>query len=63
MPQPIQDWWTRQQAADYLQVGLETIDRWIKAGILDARKIGPAKQSTVRISAISIEKMLEKSKP
>lgn len=52
------DWMTRHQAADYLQLGIATIDRYIKRGVLESKQLVP--NGTVRISASSIEKLLRK---
>jgi excisionase family DNA binding protein len=54
------DYLTRQQAADQLQVTPATVDSYIKKGLLKATKVGSkAKRSPVRISATSVEKLLE----
>lgn len=34
-------WGTIQQAAEAYQVSQKTIRRWISAGIIDARRVGP----------------------
>jgi excisionase family DNA binding protein len=63
MPQTIapqmldRDWFTVQQAAAYLQVSTRTIARYIDRGTLSASQLVPG--GTIRISANSIEKMLE----
>ena len=54
------DWMTRKQAAEYLQVTAATVDRYLKSGVLQGSQLVP--NGTVRISAVSIEKMLEKSR-
>lgn len=53
------EWITRKQAAEELQVLPATIDRWIKQRLLTASQVVP--NGTVRISAASIEKMLNGS--
>lgn len=58
MPTITHEWLTVKQAADYLQVSESTIIRWIKNGTLAASQIG----STYRISAATIERMLEAGK-
>ena len=63
MPQTIapqmldRDWFTVRQAAAYLQVSTRTIARYIDRGTLSASQLVPG--GTIRISANSIEKMLE----
>jgi excisionase family DNA binding protein len=54
------DWFTVQQAAAYLQVSTRTIARYIDRGTLTASQLVPG--GTVRISTISIEKVLEAAK-
>jgi len=51
------DWLTVKQAALYLQVSTRTIARYVDRGTLSASQLVPG--GTIRISAISIEKMLE----
>lgn len=51
------DWLTKQEAAQYLRVTVQTIDRWRKQGLLEARQV--VKGGNVRISASSVEKLLE----
>jgi excisionase family DNA binding protein len=51
------DWFTVRQAAAYLQVSTRTIARYIDRGTLSASQLVPG--GTIRISAISIEKLLE----
>jgi excisionase family DNA binding protein len=53
------DWFTVQQAAAYLQVSTRTIARYIERGTLSASQLVPG--GAVRISATTIEKLLEKS--
>lgn len=50
------DWFTRKQAAEYLQVTEKTIDNYIRKGLL--RSAQPVPGGAVRISASSIEKMM-----
>jgi excisionase family DNA binding protein len=52
------DWFTVAQTAAYLQVSTRTVHRYIKTRILSASQFVPG--GTVRVSTISIEKMLEK---
>lgn len=54
------EWMTLQQAAEYMQVSTRTVHRWIKAGRLRIAQVVPG--GLVRVSAVSIEKMLEKSR-
>lgn len=54
------DWLTRKQAAEELQVTTATIDSWIDKDLLKASQIVP--NGTVRISAVSVDRMLERSK-
>jgi excisionase family DNA binding protein len=56
------DWMTAQQAADYLQVEVQTVRRMVVAGKLKGTKLGSGKTSPLRISASSIEKLLESNK-
>jgi excisionase family DNA binding protein len=53
------DWVTREEAAQYLGVSIPTIKAWEKKGMLDARRIS---YRVLRISAVSIEKMMERAK-
>lgn len=53
------DWVTPQEAADYLGVSKQTVRAWCKGGRLVSSKLG---YRTLRISAASIEKMLEAAK-
>jgi excisionase family DNA binding protein len=52
------DWLTVKQAADYLQVGTLVIRQYVKRGILEGSQLVP--KGKVRISAISVEKALQK---
>lgn len=65
-PVPIQkldrDWLTPKQAANYLGVNVWTVRRYINEGFLPASKLGSGKMAHWRISASSIEKMLEGSR-
>ena len=54
------DWFTVRQAAAYLQVSTRTIARYIDRESLSASQLVPG--GTIRISAISIEKVLEAAK-
>lgn len=54
------DWVTREQAAAYLQLTTRSIDRYIASGRIKATQLVPG--GTVRISTISIEKMLESAR-
>jgi excisionase family DNA binding protein len=53
------DWVTRDEAAQYLGVSIPTIKAWERKGMLDARRIS---YRVLRISAVSIEKMMERAK-
>ena len=53
------DWLSVAQTAEYLQVSTRTVHRYLDSGRLLASQLVP--KGTIRISAISIEKMLEKS--
>jgi excisionase family DNA binding protein len=52
------DWFTVSQTAAYLQVSTRTVHRYLDSGLLSASQLVPG--GTIRISAIGIEKMLEK---
>ncbi len=52
------DWVTRKEAASYLGVHPMTVKTWEKKGLLDSRPLG---YRTLRISAISIERMMERA--
>jgi len=54
------DWLTMAQAGEYLQVDARTIERWVKRGLLSASQ--PIPLGRIRISAVSIEKMMEKGR-
>lgn len=54
------DWLTVRQAADYLQCGTGTIHRLIAEGMVTASQLVP--KGRVRISSVSIEKLLEKKR-
>ena len=56
------DWMTAQQAADYLQLEVQAVRRMVVAGKLKGTKLGSGKTSPLRISASSIEKLLESGK-
>lgn len=53
------DWFTVRQAAEYLQVSTRTIFRYIDRGTLAASQL--VTNGSVRVSTISIEKLLEKN--
>ena len=50
---------TVAETADYLSCSKQTVHRLIKDGKLQARKIGRGINSPLRITSVSIEKMLE----
>ena len=54
------DWFTVAQTAAYLQVSTRTVHRYLDAGVLSASQLVAG--GTVRVSVISIEKMLEKNR-
>lgn len=54
------EWLTKKQAAEYLQVSVFTVHNWLKAGVLHGSQMVP--RGAVRISAVSVEKLLERSK-
>ena len=54
------DWFTVKQAAAYLQVSTRTVARYVDRGTLSASQLVPG--GTLRISAISIEKLLESTR-
>lgn len=51
------DWMSVAQTAAYLQVSTRTVHRYLDSGLLSASQL--VLNGTIRISAISIEKMLE----
>ena len=53
------DWLSVAQTAAYLQISTRTVHRYLDSGRLSASQLVPG--GTVRISATSIEKMLEKN--
>lgn len=53
------DWVTQEEAASYLGVHVVTIRKWAKEGRLVKSVLG---YRTVRISAASIEKMMDRSR-
>ena len=63
MPKPLQpiarEWLTVRQAAEYLQVHPNTIHTYVKSGVLSASQLVP--RGRLRISFLSIEKLLEKT--
>ena len=54
------DWFSVAQTAAYLQVSTRTVHRYLDAGVLSASQLVVG--GTVRVSVISIEKMLEKNR-
>jgi excisionase family DNA binding protein len=54
------DWFSVAQTAAYLQVSTRTVHRYLDAGVLSASQLVAG--GTVRVSVISIEKMLEKNR-
>ena len=50
---------TVSEAAQRLKTSQLTVRRYIKQGLLDAVKLGPASSSHFRISTSSVEKMLD----
>ena len=63
MTKPLQpiahEWLTVRQAAKYLQVHPNTIRTYVKSGTLTASQLVPG--GKLRISFLSIEKLLEKT--
>ena len=53
------DWVSPEEAASYLKVTKPTIRKMVKDGRLDACRLG---YRTVRITVVSIEKMMEATK-
>lgn len=54
------EWLTLRQAAERVQVSPRTVHRWIKAGLV--RIAQPVPGGILRISMVSLEKMLERGK-
>ncbi|MGA2169364.1 MAG: helix-turn-helix domain-containing protein [Terracidiphilus sp.] len=54
------DWFTVGQAAAYLQCCTRTVHRYLDSGLLSASQLVPG--GTIRISTISIEKLLEQTR-
>ena len=54
--QPASPWLSLKEAAEYLGVTKATVRKYIAAGHLHAAKLG---HRTVRVSAISIERMMD----
>ncbi len=54
------DWLTVKQTAAYFQCSTRTVHRYLDSGLLLASQLVPG--GTVRISAISIERLLEKGR-
>lgn len=63
MPKPpdpvLREWNTVKQVAAYLQCTSLTVYGWLKDGTLESTRLSPR---TIRISAVSVDKMLEKSR-
>jgi excisionase family DNA binding protein len=53
---------TRKEVAKYFRVHERTVERWIRAGILKAYKLGDGKTALLRIPKSEINKFLERSK-
>lgn len=53
------DWFSVAQTAAYLQVSTRTVHRYLDSGLLSASQLVAG--GTLRVSAISIEKLLEKN--
>lgn len=61
MPQELdRDYLTVKQAAEYLQYNQDTIRRYVRQGILESSRIVAG--GKIRISAASIEKLLQKAR-
>jgi excisionase family DNA binding protein len=54
---PARDWYTTQEAADYLRVSQPTIFRWMRQGTLSFYKVG----SSTRFSREGLDSLIEKS--
>ena len=59
MNQLMSDWVTYREAASYLGVSISTIRAWCRKGLLDKRRLS---HRVARISALSIERMMECAK-
>lgn len=60
-PKPVdRDWLTVSQTAEYIQCSRITVHRYLASGLLKGSQLVP--MGVIRISAISIEKLLERSK-
>jgi excisionase family DNA binding protein len=51
---------TVKETAVYLKVHPKTVIRMVEEGKLDGKKLGAGKNSSIRISSASIEKLLKK---
>jgi excisionase family DNA binding protein len=51
------DLWTVAQVAEYLQLNPETIRRWIRAGKLEAVKLGTGRTAALRIHQAEVERL------
>lgn len=49
---------TRDKAADYAQVSVDTIDNWCAQGYIEKSKLGGGKAGTVLISRESLDKFI-----
>lgn len=56
------DFVTRKEAAKFFKVSERTIDRWIKAKVLKAYKLGVGRNSSVRIKKSEVKKFLLKGR-
>jgi excisionase family DNA binding protein len=54
------DYMTVKETAVYLKVHPKTVIRMVEEGKLDGKKLGAGKNSSIRISSASIEKLLKK---
>lgn len=54
----MREYLSRQEAADYANVSIDTIDRLTANGLLDKIKINPARNGKVLIPRKSIDKLL-----
>ena len=54
----LREYLSRKDAADYANVSIDTIDRWVANGFVEKIKTNPAKIGKVLIPRKSIEKFL-----
>ena len=54
----LREYLSRKDAADYANVSIDTIDRWVANGFVEKIKTNPAKNGKVLIPRKSIEKFL-----